>query len=97
MYGLAKAAGVSYRTVFKAEMEARPRLRHSTLEKIARPLGLYPDQLFVRANLTPYLKPWSPDEGQATRRPKTFVVTDEEFESLTRYLKFLQLWEMTTS
>ena len=26
MYGLAKAAGVSYRTVFKAEMEARPRL-----------------------------------------------------------------------
>ena len=28
---------------------------------------------------------------------KTFVVTDEEFESLTRYLKFLQLWEMTTS
>lgn len=93
MFQLAEEAGVSYRTLVKAETEVNARLRHSTLEKIADPLGLHPNQLFVRANLTPYLRPAvlrdprSPDR----RRRRNFLVTYEEYDQLSRYLGFIRV------
>ncbi len=96
---LAKKAGVSDRTIFKIEVEERPRLRHATLDKIAGALGTNPNRLFERASLTPRLTV-SPTTGpSATQaepepRPRTFHVTDEEFSQIDLYLAFLRYAEI---
>ena len=97
MSRLADEAGVSYRTVFKAEVEPNARLRHSTLERIATPLGLHPDRLFIRANLTPYLRATSlgSEPSSDARRKRSFDVTDDEYDHLQRYLRFLQFSGIT--
>ena len=97
MTQLAREAGVSYRTVFKAEVEPDARLRHRTLENIAKPLGLHPDRLFVRANLTPYLRTTSlgSEPSADARRARTFEVTGDEYEKLESYLRFLRFADIT--
>ena len=97
MSRLADEAGVSDRTVFKAEVEPNARLRHSTLEKIAKPLGLHPNGLFIRANLTPYLSAsgLTGERSAHERKERAFNVTDEEYDHLERYLNFLQFSGIT--
>ena len=92
MYDLATKADVSYRTMYKAEVHLRARLRHGTLEKIAGKLDVHPNELFIRAGLTPYLSsPAAPPpvEGPVTKE-RVFEVTDDEYEKLNHYLGFLR-------
>lgn len=89
---LAREAEAPYKTLCKLEVESKSVRRPEILLKIARALGVHPNQLLVRAVLTPMLSP-SPSTGpppEQLRPPSTFYVTEQERVQLEHYLNFLR-------
>ena len=89
---LAREANVPYKRLSKLEVETRSVRRPEILLSVARALGVHPNQLLVRAVLTPILSPppathASPSED---RKSATFHVTRKEQSQLVHYLQFLR-------
>ena len=70
------------------------------LIKVAKAFGVHPNQLLLRAALTPILSPIpspapvSSRSPQDAREPKTFYVTEQERTQLDHYLQFLRDTEL---
>ena len=88
---LADAAGISYKTLSKIELDrTRPR-RPEILLKVAKVFDIHPDRLLLRAPLTPMLRP-TVDEVSSPplNQPLTLLVSNEERRQLENYLQFLR-------
>ena len=91
MQTLAKEAKVSYKTLSKLELgRTLPRRPERFLLRLAGPLGVHPDQLLLRAALTPLLRPSLTPQPPSTRKLVTFEVDEEERRQLEDYLQFLR-------
>lgn len=93
VHKLAKEAHVPYKTLSKLELgRSVPRHQEIFLYKIAKAFNLHPDQLLLRASLTPMLRV-SPDTiAMSTARTIsiTLLVTEDERRQLENYLQFLR-------
>jgi transcriptional regulator with XRE-family HTH domain len=90
---LAYKAEVSYKALSKLELDRNlPRRPEIFLIKIARALGVHPDNLLVRASLTPLLRPSVsvPISSPPTTKSLTLEVTDDERRELENYLQYLR-------
>ena len=90
---LAREAKISYKTLSKLELDRNlPRRPEIFLTKVARALGVHPDNLLVRASLTPMLRPSVGETAPLppTTKPLTLLVTEEESRELENYLQFLR-------
>jgi len=90
---LAHKAEVSYKALSKLELDRNlPRRPEIFLLKVARALGVHPDNLLVRASLTPLLRPSVdvPVSSPPTTTSLTLEVTDGERRELENYLQYLR-------
>jgi transcriptional regulator with XRE-family HTH domain len=97
---LASIANVSYRALSKLELDrSLPRHPEVFLWKIAEVFNVHPDNLFIRASLTPLLRP--PKDEIATEPMKTVTfplkVTEEESIKLEKYLYYLRFLDSVDS
>ena len=86
IYKLAAEAKVSNRTLSKLELGAYLPKKPEMLLRLAQALEVHPDQLLLRAALTPYLRPPTTDG----RQERKFFVTIEEYRELDNYLQILR-------
>lgn len=92
VHQLADAAGVSYKTLSKLELNrTTPRRPEILLMKVAKALDVHPDRLLLRAPLTPMLRP-TVDEVSSLplAQPLTLLVSSDERRQLENYLQFLR-------
>lgn len=90
---LAHKAEVSYKALSKLELDRNlPRRPEIFLLKVAWALGVHPDNLLVRASLTPLLRPsvGVPVSSPPTTTSLTLEVTDDERRELENYLQYLR-------
>lgn len=93
MKDLAFKAEVSYQKLCRLEFSnALPRHPQEFLINIAHALGVHPDRLLVKANLTPLLSPRSDAQAPLTTRniKLTLFVDEDERRQLENYLQFLR-------
>jgi transcriptional regulator with XRE-family HTH domain len=93
MKDLAYKAEVSYQKLCRLEFSnTLPRHPQEFLINIAHALGVHPDRLLVKANLTPLLSPRS--DAQALPKTRsiemTLLVDEDERQQLENYLQFLR-------
>jgi transcriptional regulator with XRE-family HTH domain len=90
---LAQEARVSYRTLSKLELgRSLPRHPENFLLKVAKAFDTHPDQLLLRASLTPMLRPSHIEISLSAPRTiaLTVLVTEEERRQIENYLQFLR-------
>ena len=95
---LASRARVSYKGLCKLEVETRSIRRPEMLLKIATAFEVHPNQLLLRAALTPILSPAAStaQPAQDIRETWTVQVTERERSQLEHYLHFLRDSELLT-
>ena len=94
--GLAQMAGVSPSTVSDLEQGKR-RLTGGMARRLAGPLDLTPNELLVRANVTPEF-PWGQTLQTPTEQLRDLVlfVTEEEQRRIQDYLDFLRFRDLVS-